>query len=224
MAPALGRTAQPLRLALIHGFAASMAPANAAFERLWPAPERMSLLDDSLAQDLQRCGGVPDDALYGRFVRLAEYASASGAQALVFTCSAFGACIDALVPLHPDKLVLKPHQALVQTATEWPQPMGLLASFEPTLASMPGEFSPTVELRTALAEGALQALQLGNMAAHDQAVIEAARQLARQGCRSIALAQISLAHTAQAVRQATGLPVLSTLESTIGLLRRHFMA
>lgn len=221
---ARGAVIQPLRLALIHGFAASMAPANAAFERLWPAPRRMNLLDDSLAEDLQRCGGVADAALYGRFVRLADYAIASGAQALVFTCSAFGDCIDALVPLHPGKLVLKPNQALLQMAAELPQPLGLLASFEPTLTSMPAQFPSSVQLHTALAAGALQALQRGDMAAHDQAVIDAARQLARLGCRSIALAQISLAHTAQAVRQATGLPVVSTLESTVELLRRHFKA
>lgn len=213
-----------LRIALIHGFAAAMAPANAAFERLWPAPQRLNLLDDSLADDLLRCGGVPDAALYGRFVRLADYASASGAQALVFTCSAFGPCIEALAALHRDKPVLKPSQALLERAPELPQPLGLLASFEPTLASMTAEFAPAVQLRTALATGALQSLQRGDEAAHDQAVIDAARQLAAQGCRSIALAQISLAHTAEAVRQATGLPVVSTLESTVELLRRRFEA
>jgi len=226
MAPEQGRrplqAAAPLRIALIHGFAASMAPANAAFERLWPAPLRMNLLDDSLAADLERCGGVPDAALYGRFVRLADYASASGAQALVFTCSAFGACIDALVPLHPGKCVLKPNDALLQMAVDLPQPLGLLASFAPTLASMPAEFPPQVTLRTALAVGALEALQRGDRAAHDQAVVDAARELVQQGCRAIALAQISLAHTAEAVRQATGLPVVSTLESTVELLRAQF--
>lgn len=215
-------SADTLRIALIHGFAASMAPANAAFERLWPAPLRMNLLDDSLAADLERCGGEPDAALYGRFVRLADYASASGAQALVFTCSAFGRCIDALVPLHPDKRVLKPNEALMRKAVDLPQPLGLLASFGPTLASMPAEFPPEVQLRTALAAGALEALQRGDRAAHDQAVVEAAHGLAQQGCRAIALAQISLAHTAEAVRQATGLPVVSTLESTVELLREHF--
>ena len=68
----------------------------------------------------------------------------------------------------------------------------------------------------------MEALQRGDRAAHDQAVVEAAHGLAQQGCRAIALAQISLAHTAEAVRQATGLPVVSTLESTVELLREHF--
>jgi aspartate/glutamate racemase len=214
----------PPRIALIHAYAHAVAPLNAAFAQWWPQAQLMNVLDDSLSVDLQATAGGADQAMYQRFERLADYALSTGADGLVFTCSAFGPCIDAVIQKNPGRVILKPNQALLQTAVSQPQPMGLLASFEPTLKTMAAEFSPTVTLHTALAHGALQALEAGDLMAHDLAVVQAAQNLAAQGCQCIALAQISLARAAPAVHQATGLPVLTTLDSTVHLLRRSLSA
>jgi len=75
----------------------------------------MNLLDDSLSADLARSGGL-DAAMTARFVALADYAVGTGAQAILFTCSAFGPCIDEVKRRHAALPVLKPNEAMVDEA------------------------------------------------------------------------------------------------------------
>ncbi len=208
------------RIALIHALAHSPAPINAALARDWPEAVRMNLLDDSLSADLARAGGI-DERMTQRFLALAAYAVGTGAQAILFTCSAFGPCIEAVARTHPGLPVLKPNEAMIDEAVALAAgtPIGLVASFAPTLASMPAEFPPGAVLHTALAEGAMAALDGGDGATHDRLVADAARSLAARGCQVIALAQFSLARARDAVAAATGLPVLTTPDSAVRRLR-----
>ncbi len=183
----------------------------------------MNLLDDSLSADLARSGTGLDAAMHQRFEALAAYAEGTGAQAILFTCSAFGACIEAVANKRPYMPVLKPNEAMVAEARALAGAqgrIGLIASFAPTLASMPSEFPADIDLRTALADGALDALNAGDGAQHDAMVVNAARQLKGQGCTAIALAQFSMARARQAVLDSVGLPVLTTPDSAVRLLRR----
>ena len=82
------------RIALIHALAQSVPPINEAFARLWPEPTLMNLLDDSLSADVARTG--LDARMHQRFMTLADYAVDCGADAILFTCSAFGPCIEAV--------------------------------------------------------------------------------------------------------------------------------
>ncbi|MBA3588632.1 aspartate/glutamate racemase family protein [Methylibium sp.] len=215
------------RVVLIHALAHSMAPVNAAFERDWPQCQRMNLLDDSLSADLARGGQGLDARMHDRFEQLAAYAVGCGAQGLLFTCSAFGPCIEAVARRRPDMPVLKPNEAMVAEALRRLAPgqrLGLVASFEPTLQSMPAEFGAGIDVRTCLAADALAALNAGDGAAHDAAVCAAARSLQAQGCAVIALAQFSMARAAPAVRQALGAggpPVLTTVDSAVVALRER---
>ena len=208
------------RIALIHALTHSPPPINAALARDWPAAVRMNLLDDSLSADLARTGTL-DERMTQRFLTLADYAVGTGADAILFTCSAFGPCIDAVKTRHPGIPVLKPNEAMVDEAVALAAgtPIGLLATFGPTLQTMPPEFPPTAVLRTALADGAMAALDAGDTATHDRLAVEAAMRLADQGCRVIALAQFSLARARDAVAAATGLPVLTTPDSAVARLK-----
>lgn len=272
------------RIALIHALAHSVPPINEAMAAAWPEAGRMNLLDDSLSADLARRGRL-DDAMTARFLALADYAVGAGAQAILFTCSAFGPCIDAVKQRHAAMPVLKPNEAMIDEAVAMlysagglagaaraagathaahateatpamdatvatdagdaadasdttaacgpagrghpgaaagfrrPPAIGLVASFGPTLASMPAEFPAGVPLRTRLAEGALAALDRGDAAGHDAAVLRAARALVDEGCTVLALAQFSLARARPALEQALAVPVLTTPESAIRCLR-----
>jgi Asp/Glu/hydantoin racemase len=212
------------RIALIHALSHSPPPVNEAMLRLWPEAQRMNLLDDSLSGDLARAGGVLTEAMTQRFVALADYAVSTGAQGILFTCSAFGPCIDVVAQRHPGLPVLKPNEAMVEEALACGQAIGLVASFAPTLHSMPAEFGPGAPLLTALAEGALAALDRGEPEAHDAAAAEAASRLVQQGARVIALAQFSLARARERVAERTGLPVLTTVDSAVRKLRRLLAA
>jgi hypothetical protein len=204
---------------LIHALALSMAPINEAFERDWPAAQRMNLLDDSLSSDLAAAAGVLDEAMTQRFERLADHAVASGAHAILFSCSAFGPCIDAVARRHASLPVLKPNSAMVEQCTRQGGTLGLVASFAPTLQSMPREFPSTLALDRELAVGALDALGRGDAAGHDQAVVAAAERLVARGCKQIALAQFSMARAAPAVRAALPQPVWTSVDSAIAALR-----
>ncbi|MDN6887123.1 aspartate/glutamate racemase family protein [Variovorax sp. CAN2819] len=209
------------RIALIHALSHSVAPINEAFARDWPEAVRMNLLDDSLSADLAREGKGLDAAMHERFQRLARYAVDTGAQGILFTCSAFGPCIEAVARRHAGIPVLKPNEAMIDEAMQGEGRLGLIATFAPTLASMPPEFPQGMALETALAEGALDALNAGDVQRHDALIAAQAAALRERGCTRIALAQFSMARSRAACVAASGLPVLTTVDSAVRALRRR---
>ena len=217
-----------MRIALIHALTHSIAPINDAFAQMWPGAARVNLLDDSLSVDLAANGGVLDEPMHQRFEQLADYAVNSGADGILFTCSAFGSCIERVARKHSDIPVLKPNEAMIAEAlasVHTPgQSIGLIASFAPTLVSMPPEFPASATLHTELVEEAMRALDAGNGAAHDASVVAAAVRLKARGAGVIALAQFSMARAATAVAAATGLPVLTTPSTAIRLLKQRLRA
>ena len=212
------------RIALIHALAHSIRPINDAFAASWPEARLMNLLDDSLSADLARSGSGLDAAMHQRFETLGDYAVSTGADAILFTCSAFGSCIEAVARRHAGMPVLKPNEAMIEEACRQATRIGLLATFQPTLESMPPEFPAGVQLDCELADGAMEALNRGDTAGHDAAAVAAARRLRERGCELIALAQFSLARAAGAVREATGLPVVTTVDSAVAKLRSRLAA
>jgi hypothetical protein len=212
-----------MRIALIHALSHSVAPIEEAFARLWPEVRRTNLLDDSLSADLAREGALTP-VMTARFLTLARYAAGCGADGILFTCSAFGPCIEACAAALAPMPVLKPNEAMIEEALAAAGPggrVGLMASFAPTLASMPAEFAaaaPGMTLVPCLAEGALAALDRGDAGEHDRLVGAAAAAL--RECDVVALSQFSLARAAGAVAQASGRAVLTTPDSAVRKLRR----
>ena len=210
-----------MRIALIHALKHSIAPVEASFARLWPEAQLMNLLDDSLSADLARDGRLTD-TMAERFLSLGRYAAGTGADAILFTCSAFGPCIEAVARAHTPMPVLKPNEAMIEQAAAQGRRIGLLATFAPTLVSMPPEFPRQLVVVPKLAEGALAALDRGNRAEHDRLVAEAAREL--RSCDVIALAQYSMAPAAALVAEASGRPVLTTPDSAVLKLKELLRA
>jgi len=209
------------RIALIHALSHSVAPINEAFARDWPEAVRMNLLDDSLSADLARDGKGLDAAMHERFQRLAQYAVDTGARGILFTCSAFGPCIEAVAQRHAGIPVLKPNEAMIEEAVQGEGRLGLIATFARTLESMPPEFPSGMALELALADGALAALDAGDAQRHDALIAEQAAALRARGCTRIALAQFSMARARGACEAASGLPVLTTVDSAVRALRRR---
>jgi Asp/Glu/hydantoin racemase len=210
-----------MRIALIHALKHSIAPVEASFARLWPDAILMNLLDDSLSADLARDGRLTE-AMTARFRSLGRYATGTGADAILFTCSAFGPCIEAVARAHAPMPVLKPNEAMIEQAAAQGRRIGLLATFAPTLVSMPPEFPQQLEVVPKLAEGALAALDRGDRVEHDRLVAEAAREL--RDCDVIALAQYSMAPAAPLVAEASGRPVLTTPDSAVSKLKELLRA
>lgn len=208
-----------MRITLVHALKHSIAPIEDSFARLWPDASLMNLLDDSLSADLARDGSLTV-AMTERFLLLGRYAASTGADAILFTCSAFGPCIEAVAREQAPMPVLKPNQAMIEQAVARGHRIGLLSTFAPTLASMPREFPGSVEVVPKLAAGALDALDRGDRAAHDRLVAEASRDL--RDCDLIALAQYSMAPAASLVAETSRLPILTTPDSAVLTLKQLF--
>jgi Asp/Glu/hydantoin racemase len=206
-----------MRIALIHALKHSIVPIETAFARLWPDASLMNLVDDSLSADLARDGSLTV-AMTERFLALGRYAASTGTDAILFTCSAFGPCIEAVARELAPMPVLKPKAAMIEQAAARGYRIGLLSTFAPTLVSMPREFPSSVEVVPKLADGALAALDRGDRAEHDRLVAQASRDL--RDCDLIALAQYSMAPAAALVAEASGRPVLTTPDSAVMKLKQ----
>lgn len=211
------------RIALVHAVSVAMDPIEQAFQRGWPEARRANLLDDTLAADLQRDGGLTPE-MSGRIRRLAEHAVASGAQAVLFTCSSFGEAIDAAAASLPVP-VWKPNQAMFEAALGLGSRIGMVATFAPAVAPMEQEFHalarqrrPGASIESICVPEAMAAARAGDIAAHNRLVAEAAIQL--KGCDAVMLAQFSVAPAREAVQAAVGLPVLSSPDEPVAALRR----
>lgn len=201
-----------MRIALIHALRHSPPPIEDAFARLWPGQTLMNLMDDSLSADLARDGALTP-RMTERFLALARYAAGTGADAILFTCSAFGPCIEACARDLAPMPVLKPNEAMIEEAARIGGRIGLLASFPGTIPSMTPEFPAGITVVPRIAEGALAALDAGDLLMHDRLAAEAAREL--KDCDAIALGQFSLARARTQVEKATGRPVLTTPDSAV---------
>jgi Asp/Glu/hydantoin racemase len=213
------------RIALIHATPAAVEPIRTAFALAWPEPDLVNLLDDSLSRDRAL---APDltDAMHGRFDVLGRYALSFGADGILFTCSAFGPAIERVarsvaVP------VLKPNEAMFAEALAIGGRIGMLATFEPSIASMAAEFEADaakvgakVTLESKFVPDAMSALLAGKRDHHDALVAQAGASLAH--CKAIMLAQFSMAPAADLLRQTLpGIPVLTSPGAAVAAMKKR---
>jgi Asp/Glu/hydantoin racemase len=210
------------KIALIHAVPPAMAPVEEAFKKLWPETRRTNLLDDSLSADREAAGRLTPE-MSARIVALAAYAAGTGADAVLFTCSAFGEAIDAAARAQAIP-VLKPNEAMFESAFDAGASIGMLATFAPAVSSMEDEVrdmarrrGSAATLETLLAPGARAALVAGDIAEHDRLVADAASRLAH--CDAILLAHFSMATAEGQVRAKVRCPVLAAPSSAVLKLR-----
>ena len=220
------------RVQLIHAVTVAKTPIHDAFSRLWPEAETEDLDDLSLPGDLAAAGlpsvplreaGSLTDAFTERMAGLIEDGIQAGADAILFTCSAFGSAIEKaregiLVP------VLKPDEAMIERALSLGSRIGGLATFAPTIPSLKSELAaaeakgmkPDIDLRHV--PGALDALNAGNGAEHDRLVAAAAQDMT--GCDCLLLAQFSMTGAKDAIAGVPGRPVLTAPDEAVKKLKR----
>jgi hypothetical protein len=212
------------RIALVHAVLPAMAPIEAAFRRCWPQARTFNILDDALPADLERDGHITK-AMAQRIQRLAEHGVAAGASGVLFTCSAFGEAI-AQAARHIAQPVLRPDVAMFEAALHAGRRIGLLATFEPAIASTRRDFlaqaaghglSP--ELEVICVPEAIAAARAGDVGTHDRLVMEAAPRLAH--CDAVMLAHFSTSTALQGVQAVLKCPVFSAPEAAVEAMRRR---
>jgi len=211
------------RISLIHAVHVAIDPVVETFQSDWPEADTYSLLEDSLPVDLQEAGEI-DDAMIDRFKRLAVYAADTGADAVLFTCSAFGKAIEAAAAAHASIPVLKPNEAMFEEAMKMGDRIGMIATFEPSIPSMAREFEEmaaaagsSAKLETACVPDAMAALRDGDAETHNRLVAGAVDQLGETDV--LLLAQFSTAQARTEVEKLYSKPILTSPGSAVRKLR-----
>jgi Asp/Glu/hydantoin racemase len=202
-------------------------PVVYAFRQLWPAAQVTNLLEDSLAPDLAAAGTITP-AITERLVALARYSERCGANAVLFTCSAFGMAIEEAkravgIP------VLKPNEAMLEEALAAGARVALLTTFEPSIPSLRAELEQLasdrgikLQITTRAIPAAIAALQQGRGAEHDSLIAAAAADYGK--CDALVLGQFSMARAAPGIPAAPGRTVLTSPQSAVNRLKQMFGA
>lgn len=210
------------RIVLLHATPIAVDPVKNAFEQLWPEPELVNLLDDSLSPDRARTKDLTPE-LIDRFVSLGHYAHTSGADAILVTCSAFGPGIEQLqrelsIP------VLKPNEAMFHAAVAQGENIAMVATFPPAVVTMEAEFEEYVvatgskaHLTTIVVEPAITALRAGDADTHNRLIVEQAPNLV--GFDTIMLAHFSTSRAQADLSAQICAPVLSSPGAAVLRLR-----
>lgn len=210
------------RIALNHAVAVAMEPIETAFRELWPDAERINLLDDCLSIDRARDESLVP-ALTARVGALGRYALSCGADAILYTCSAFGPAIEAVAREAPVP-VLKPNEAMFRAALATGQRIGMLATFGQSIPSMEAEFRDMAAaararatIESVLVADAMAALKGGDGSRHDELLAAASSRLA--SCDAIMLAQFSTARARDDVHRAVAKPILTSPHAAVTELK-----
>lgn len=188
----------------------------------------MNLLDDSLSADLAEAGEITG-GLTDRLHCLTRYAESAGVKGVLFTCSAFGPAIEAAAE-SVNLPTFKPNEAMFGEALGLcaklgrPGKIGMVSTFAPSVPSMQEELRELAaklnldyELKVECPDGALKALNEGDVEIHDAMVSKAAQKLS--DCDVIMLGQFSTSHMRSRVEVEMRRPVLSSPDSAVKLLR-----
>jgi hypothetical protein len=210
------------RIQLIHAVTAAQAPIHEAFSRLWPEASPVDLADISLAADLSETGELTH-AFTKRMAALIGYGVDTGADAILFTCSAFGAAIEAArqgvaIP------VLKPDEAMIARALGLAKAgagrIGGLATFAPTIPSLASELEAAAEavclnpeIELSHVPGALDQLNNGKVAEHDRLIVEVAGGMT--DVDALMLAQFSMSGVRETIPNVSGRTVLASPDEAV---------
>ena len=198
-------------------------PVATVFRELWPQAQTTNLLEDSLAPDLAAAGSITP-AIVDRIVALAQYGERCGANAVLFTCSAFGTAIEAAkqavkVP------VLKPNEAMIEDAIAAGSNLALLTTFEPSIPSLKRELEELatdrgiqLKLKTRTIPAAITALLQGQGDIHDRLIHAAAAEMGP--CDALVLGQFSMARAANGIPVAAGRKILTSPHSAVARLKQ----
>ena len=215
------------RIGVIHATRVAVSPIEAAFESRWPEAEVVQLLDESLSRDLEATGHLTPE-INERVERLAAFAHRGGAQAILFSCSAFGAAIETVQARLPIP-VLKPNQAMLEEALRLGRRIQVLATYRPSgpairheLEALAAKRNVDPDIEDSYVPGALDALHAGDGQAHDSLIAEAAANAHHADV--ILLAQFSMARARGAVSRRVDSVVLSSPESAVLTLERMMRA
>ena len=205
-------------IAILHATRASIEPVNRYYTQNAPHLDIFNLLDDGLMRYLDQLNVAKARQ---RFLSmLATARDEYGAKMALLTCSAVPAeTMEELRAWDPDFPMIKIDEPMAQMAVKHGERIGVLATFPATIATTEAllrKANARVDIRSVCVRPALEAIFEGDPSRHDQLITEAAKDLAALGqLDAVVLAQVSMAHLVEPLRNITGLPVYGSLDTSL---------
>jgi aspartate/glutamate racemase len=208
-------------VAAIYTAVSIIEPIKAIFCELMPGNRLVNVYDDSLIPDVIRAGNSITTDIRRRMFAYCRACEDMGADVILSTCSSMGDIVEQIQPFVKVP-ILRIDEPMARQAVEMAPRIAVLATVDTTLAptqrlvhSVAAKLGKQVQIVEGLAKGALQALNEGKPAVHDEILLQAALAVTDRA-DVILLAQGSMARMQDAIAKATGKPVLSSPRS--GLL------
>lgn len=207
--------ADPQQIALIHTSPSMIPVFKALTGELLPGKPIFNMVDESLLCDIIECKGCPPSTAR-RLVGHVIAAEQAGAKFIMVTCSSMGRAVEASRALVA-ATVLRVDEPMAEKAVATGRRIGVLATLpstlEPTVALIQARATAQgkqIEMRSAVVDGAFQAVISGDGAKHDALVSAALKDLSRQ-VDVIVLAQASMARVVDALKpEEKPVPILSS--------------
>lgn len=202
-------------------------PIKAIFNELMPGHRLVNVYDDSLIPDVIRAGNNVTTDIRRRLLAYCRAAEDMGADVILSTCSSMGDIVGQIQPFVRVP-ILRIDEPMVRQSIEQGTSIAILATVDTTLMptnrlvrATAEKLGKQVTVVEGLAKGALQALNEGNTALHDQILMQAALSVADK-VDVILLAQGSMARMQELIARSTGKPVLSSLRSGLQAVKDVF--
>jgi Asp/Glu/hydantoin racemase len=204
-------------LGLIHASPAAIAPVVRYYRQHAAEFVLVNLLDDGILAYFSRQERSSAQRRIADLVRTAcqEYHAA----AVIVTCSSAEAEDLSCLQRELDIPVLKIDEPMARRATSAGRRIFALATFEPTVETTRRLLLDhgAAEVRVHVVPDAYAALLNANPAEHDRLVIESLPGAVGFDC--IVLAQVSMAHLREEAQRRSGIPVFSSLETSLEAIR-----
>ena len=211
------------KVALIHALEESKQPVWKSFYNIWPEAVLSNYSDLSLSKD--RNLGQNENTISQRISNLAKMAVSENADAILYTCSAFGDEINRVKDQYSIP-ILRPNEAAFIDAIQLNQKIKIMVTFLPSLElltqeikTMMVESNTELEVKGIYVKEALNSLQNGLVNQHDDLIAKIA--LDQTDDCTIILGQFSMASALSNISEKNSdLRVLTTPDSSVLRLKK----
>lgn len=203
------------KIALIHATRLAIAPIEKTFQDYWPEANTFNLLDEGLLKDID---SLSSQQMNQRFQSLASYATGTGCDAILFSCSVFSDSIDSVKKIF-DLPVYKPNEAMLDAIYELAREkkylktvvMGTSQLSVESLSSEIGEWSKTnqasIQIDKLFIDQAFELLGKGQLDLHDAMIMDAVKK--NQYADLIVFTQFSMASAFKQCQEVSSVPIFS---------------
>jgi hypothetical protein len=203
------------KIALIHATRLAIAPIESTFNQYWPSANTFSLLDEGLLKDIELLSA---EQMSKRFQSLASYATSTGCDAILFSCSVFSDAIDSVKKAF-DLPIYKPNEAMLDSIYKLAQEkkdltivvMGTSQLSVDSLSSEISEWSKKnqtmVGIEKVFVKNAFELLGQGQIDLHDASIMDAVKK--NQQTDAIVFTQFSMASAFQKCQEVSSVPIFS---------------